>query len=91
MGRYRVTLNLTPSGDGAPKTTTIVNLGDGFASTQLTSNPSTGAVQDPPVRRAFKPRAFFDDCLASSDGKKLLTCALGMNESTSVAGTACAP
>lgn len=91
MGRYRVTLNLIPSGDGAPKTTTVVNFGDGFASTQLMSAASTGAVVDPPVRRAFKPKAFFDDCLASNYGKKLLRCTLEMNESTSVAGTACAP
>ena len=91
MGRYRVSLNVFTGGDGGPMTTTIVNFGDGFASTQLTVMPLGGAMESPAVRRAFKPKAFFDDCLASNDKKKLLSCALEMNESASVAGAVCAP
>ena len=92
MGHYQVSFNLTTGGDGAPRTTTIVNFGDGFASTQVTSIPSTGAVESPAERRAFKPKAFFDDCLAApTDAQKLLTCVLEMNESTPVDGLSCPP
>jgi len=92
VGRYQVSVNLNTGGDGAPKTTTIVNFGDGFASTQVTSMPSTGAVESPAERHAFKPKAFFDDCLASpTDGQKLLWCVLDMNETASVVGLSCPP
>ena len=88
-GRYRVTLNTMPDGDPIVKTTSTVNLGDGFAST-VNSNPDPGD-ELVPTRHALKPKSFFEDCLASSDGKKILGCVLDMHESAAVAGAVCAP
>jgi hypothetical protein len=49
-------------------------------------------VENPAQRRAFRPKAFFDDCLASPiDGRKLLACVLEMNDSNPVDGLSCPP